>query len=282
MKRSRLIGIVCLLLGIVYFNCTSPSGLANNGGSEVVGKLVDKNGNAVNNAQVKAFKSVSNSDSFAFNRSVLSGPDGTYKFDELDSGFYNLVCKAQVGTDSLFANIYNVNNDTIAPPNQPAHQLNLGIDTMLPPGTISGRVHLDYDTAMSGVLCYIPGTSYNAVTGDSGNFKISKIPVGAYTVYFKFIGAELSFAQATILNIHVRSNLDTNIGIINMHLSGDGNPPTPLGLRSAYDSLTGKVVLSWDTVPIPNFKFFVVYRADSNMSPTGSNTGETASGQDNG
>jgi hypothetical protein len=95
---------------------------------------------------------------------------------------------------------------------------------------------------------------------DTGYFKMTNVPAGTYTVRF----SDNNFTDTQIQNIIVKSGDTTNIGTIKMYLSGTGNPPVPLELKSAFDTSSGIVTLGWDSVPIPDFKNFLVIRKDSN------------------
>lgn len=264
MKRTRLFGIACLALCNVFFLCTSPSNVAQNGGSEVVGTLVTKSGEEVIGAQVRAYKSIEGPDSFLFVHAVETGLNGRYSFDNLDSGLYYFECNARVGQDSLFALINNVNNDSIASPDQPRHVVDIGIDTMFPPGSISGKVHFDYGANMSGVSCYIPGTSFNALTDDTGAFKISNVPAGTYRVSFRYKGSNFSLNDTQFQNVVVQPTINTSIGTISMQLSGEGLPLKPLGLIFRYDTLTGQITVKWNRVLVPDFLKYEVFRQKSN------------------
>ena len=267
MNRIRLIGLMGLLLGICYFGCEKTLGpITNNntGGSEVVGTLVLKTGGPAKNAQVKAYKVLlgsTGSDSTVSTDSVLADTGGHYQFDNLSVGNYNFQCKAFASQDTFYGSIQSFHLDSVAPPKQPTIVYNIGIDTLYPPGSISGRVALNYGStaAMSGVLCAIPGTSYMATT-DTGYFIMTNVPAGTYAVRF----SDNNFADTQIQNIVVKSGDTTNIGTIKMYLSGSGIPPAPLELKSAFDTSSGIVTLGWDSVPIPDFKKFLIIRKDSN------------------
>jgi Kelch motif len=274
MKRTCLIGLTCLLLGIAYFHCTSPSSLSNNtGGSEVVGTLVLKTGGGpAKYAHVIANKVLL---SFAGMDtglkpvdSVVADSVGQYKFDGLAIGRYDFECKAYVNSDTFYGSIKDFNLTYFAPPNQPVFKDTVGTDTLYPPGSISGQVTVNYPVDLRHIYCNIPGMSYNANPDSTGIFKISNVPRGSYTVLFMYNGTDFSLADTQVKNIIVQSNSNTFIGIIKMYLSRVGDPPMPLGLTAVYDSLSGSVALSWGSVPVPDFRNFIILRENSN-SPAG-------------
>jgi hypothetical protein len=268
MKRAHLTGIACLLLGIVYFHCTSPSSIVNNntGGSEVVGTLVLKAGGAAKYAHVKAYTVVSSTGLDSLTDSTIADTVGNYQFDSLKIGRYDFECKAVSNQDTFYASIKDLHLDSVAPPKQAPYKYPLGVDTMYRPGSISGQVKVNYPVNLKHISCNISGTSYNATADDTGAFKISNIPKGTYAVSFMSTGTDFNVTDVQVQNIVVRPELDTNIGIIQMYLSGIGNPPMPLGFKYTYDTSAGQVILSWDTVPVPDFKNYLVIRQDSNFA----------------
>jgi N-acetylneuraminic acid mutarotase len=116
------------------------------------------------------------------------------------------------------------------------------------------------------ISCNISGTSYNATADDTGAFKISNIPKGTYAVSFMSIATDFSLADTQLNSIVVQSDSNTFIGIVKMYLSSIGDPPTPIGLKAIYDSLSGTVALIWGSVPVPDFKNFIIFRENSNSS----------------
>jgi len=271
MKRTHLTGIACLLLGIVNFWCEKTIGpITNNstGGSEVVGTLVLKTGGPAKDAQVIANRVLLDSagiDSLVFVKGVFADISGNYKFDSLDTGKYILACKAVNNQDTFYASI-NFHLDSVASPKQATFKDTIGVDTLYPPGSISGQVSVNYPVDLRHIIINIPGLSYNVYPDSNGTFKISNIPVDTYAVHFSYNGADFSLVDTQVKNIIVRSSLDSNIGLIKMHLSSTGDPPMPLGLTAIYDPLSGSIALSWGAVPVPDFRNFILWRENSNNS----------------
>jgi hypothetical protein len=68
-------------------------------------------------------------------------------------------------------------------------------------GNLSGTVtNANGGTPISGATITIEGTTYNAVTGSSGNYSISNIPIGEYTVHCEKTGYYSQVATTTIID----------------------------------------------------------------------------------
>jgi hypothetical protein len=110
MIRRRAIGLLCCLFAAGNFFCSPDSPqIVNNGGSEVVGKLVTVNNSPVNNARVFAYKAVPDTsvDSLPVD-TVFTNAQGDYAFTSLELGRYNLRAMGKYGSDSLVAFHYGV------------------------------------------------------------------------------------------------------------------------------------------------------------------------------
>ena len=54
-----------------------------------------------------------------------------------------------------------------------------------------GKIQVPADfTSSSGIIAFLPGTSFSAFTDSEGKFSISGVPVGTYTVSFTATGLE--------------------------------------------------------------------------------------------
>lgn len=62
-------------------------------------------------------------------------------------------------------------------------ELKLGSVLLKPTGSIQGKAQLYGMEEHSGIQLYIPGTSFSAETDTDGNFSISHVPQGLYTLY---------------------------------------------------------------------------------------------------
>jgi len=77
-------------------------------------------------------------------------------------------------------------------------------------GSISGRAYLQNATNNdnTGIMVYIPGTSFSAMTAADGSFTISGVPSGTYD----FLRAEKDgYRHSLLSNINVKSNASTTV-----------------------------------------------------------------------
>lgn len=105
---------------------------------------------------------------------VKADSDGNYSFKNLSAGSYSVYATSLNSTKAAY-NTVTVSDDT-------ATAVNLDLTAT---GSISGTVQLDSNTTGNGgISVYIGGTSYIAITDDTGAFTISNVPASseAYTL----------------------------------------------------------------------------------------------------
>ncbi len=254
--RRSLLLLACATAALLV-RC-SPTQIAGSGsGSEVVGFLVDGKGNRIAGATVVADTAQVQKDSTSIldtaglhRADTLSDAAGRFVLHHLDTtgGVYNIRCSYNKGAlVALIPDVKVVTFDT-----------DLGVDTMYPPGSISGRVVLGGGPD-AGVFCYVPGTSFIAMSNDTGGFTISGVPKGVYKVYFYFPG----YLVAVDSQVTVVSGQVTNVGATGLSLDPTGAPPPPAGLSATVDTADGIVRLSWDSVMVSDLVGYRVYRRDS-------------------
>lgn len=221
--------------------------------NELHGVLVAIDGNPVRGAKVKAVptgkQAAKRASSFsaADSDSVYTDEKGRYAFRNLGSRRYNLFGDFESGT--LVVLIPNVDRgDT-------SQELFVGTDTLRAPGRIRGRLMLG-DRGKDGVLVYVPGTSYVAVSDDSGRFILGGVPQGRHSVRYSAVG----FIIGPDTGVTVSSAATTDLP--DKRLAHDPNlpPPAPQGLRAVYDTLNERVRLTWDPVPVSDLEGYVIYR----------------------
>ena len=217
--------------------------------NEVYGVLVDERGNALAGAKVKIQPAGGGlgKASAADPDSMLTNAQGKYSFRDLDTGTYEVSGDYQSGSlVSLRAGI--------AVPDTGV-RVDLGADTLRPPGRIRGRLLLG-DQGKGGALCYVPGTSYLAISDDSGFCLLSGVPQGVYRVAYSAPG----FLIPADSGVEVLSTRTTPLPDKRLEYDPAQSPPAPTGLRAAYDTARETVTLFWDAVPVSDLEGFVVYR----------------------
>ncbi len=154
---------------------------------------------------------------------AVTDEEGTFKIADLEEGSYTVTAQKN---DALAASETGIIVTT-----KDVTQVDI---TLTATGNIAGTVTLDgQPTGNGGTFVVVDGTSYMAVTSDSGDYTISKIPVGTgYSVTFYHDG----FSQVSISSIEVTAAGTTDPG------SG-----SPTNLISETGTITGTVTLDGQT-----------------------------------
>ena len=138
---------------------------ANHAGIQVT--LVSSDGIVAYDSQISS-RSRSN---VAVMKNVVTSESGEYSFEKVKEGVYTIYASSDDSTEkAVLTNVVVQANQVVT-----AADLNLTAT-----GSICGRVTLDSkEDENLGITVVIAGTSYMAVTDDSGNFTIFDIPAGA-------------------------------------------------------------------------------------------------------
>jgi hypothetical protein len=223
----------------------------------VYGVLVDELGTPVAGAKVKALTASPGvgKRSAAGPDSVLTDAKGKYRFAKLAVGEYDLLGDFQAGKLVVLIPRIGVSD--------PAKPHNVGKDTLRASGGI--RAHLlRAGRGAAGVLCFVPGTSFLAISDDSGSCLIDRLPRGRYTVRYSLSG----FAIASDSGVGVSSGLITDLPAKSLVLDTALPPPPPASLEAAYDTLREEVRLRWSSVDVADLQGYVVYRkGPGDLSP---------------
>src|SRR5262245_10458064 len=89
------------------------------------------------------------------------------------------------------------------------------------PGAIAGTVQVGCAADAPGVLVYIPGRSFVAITGPSGDFELSSVPPGTYILHVEVASPATS---TELTNVIVSSSQTTNVGLITIDDVTDTDP----------------------------------------------------------
>ena len=101
--------------------------------------------------------------------------------------------------------------------------INIGTLVLQSVGQVSGQVTLSNESVHNGTDIYIPGTSYQAVSDVSGNYLITGIPEGTYTLYFGHAG----YYDQSATTINVTANQEFVVDQVIL----DPIPEYKLGLK---------------------------------------------------
>jgi formylglycine-generating enzyme required for sulfatase activity len=105
--------------------------------------------------------------------SAIADENGWYVLDGIPNGTYSLRSMLVDGGETLSA---------IVPLVSFMKKTFVGVDTLHRPGAISGQILVHGENDRRGITCYIPGTSFIAISDSLGNFKITHVPGGMYSV----------------------------------------------------------------------------------------------------
>ena len=102
--------------------------------------------------------------------STVTENDGSYKFNNLEAGTYTIYAASSYSSEkAVFTNVVVRSAETTI-----AESLKL-----VATGSITGTITLDgTTTGNTGFLVFVAGTSFMAMTDDSGNYTISGVPAG--------------------------------------------------------------------------------------------------------
>jgi hypothetical protein len=236
---------------LVALSCTSTPTQASRqpggSGTETVGILVDPKGHPLASAKIAAFPVAgATSDSLAApETTAVTNASGIYTFVKLPIGSYRCLAAS---SDSAFVGIFS-----FARPD--TDSLYLGTDTLYPPGKIAGVV-IDAEATMNGTTVYLPGTSYLAMSDDTGRFTLGNVPPGTYRVYFLHAGNSLGKDS----NVIVLSNQVTSLPPMRLAVDPAAPPPAPKNLRCTFDTTAGVVTLMWDPVYVSDLDGYSIHR----------------------
>ena len=250
MKRFFIASSLVISVFVLFLCCSDGPTVSTFGGSgteTVGGILVDSLGNPVNNAFVRVAPADTASSTEFWD---VTNKDGEYLIEKIKAGIYSLEGFTQDSSLVIIIDSILYINDSV--------KLDLGIDTMWAPGSISGRVLVD-SSVTAGVSIYIPGTSYDAHSDDSGYFIISFILAGTYNVYYEYPG----YLRGIDTNVSVSSGSTTQLDTKNLSLDPNDKPPRPRYINANYDTTTGTVLLSWEKVTVSDLLGYNVYRRDT-------------------
>ena len=217
------------------------------------GALFEKSGAPVQGARVTLFPAGEDTaKSLAASRITFTDAGGAYRFDSLRFDTYNMtaVYVALGSGDTIVASNLTIEIT------KAMRNVQVGADTLRGPGAISARV-LFQGNPVEEALCYVPGTSYLALTDDAGRCLLSGIPPGRYRLSFKADGYQTEKAKDTAT---VATGDTVLLGEVELRLDDKLAPPKPNGLTATFDTLSLKVTLSWSRVPAEDLEGYALFR----------------------
>jgi hypothetical protein len=154
--------------------------------------------------------------------STLTDRNGCYRFNNLKSNIYSIEAEKIDGADTL-----SMRRSLVIF----IESVDVGWDTLRLPGSIKGKIVVPSGERAKGITCYLPGTSYIAITNDTGGFRISGIPAGTYSLSI----ISTRFNDTTLYGIQVNPNQETDKGNITLSLDRSKNEHNVWGI---FDTTT--------------------------------------------
>lgn len=135
----------------------------------------------------------------------ITDSSGVFTFQDVAPGNYNLIAKKDKTLGGIRRNL------AVGPR---ASLLPTDLELLLTAtGDVVGQIQVPADFAnRSGVIVFLPGTSYAAYTDENGAFAISGVPVGSYSVLFTAPG----LARARLDNIAVAAGQIVTLPLVTL------------------------------------------------------------------
>ncbi len=135
----------------------------------------------------------------------VTDESGAFAFQNVTPGYYNLVARKDRNIGGIRRNLAVGLQASTMPAD-----LELLLTAT---GEINGQVAVPADfSGSSGVVAFVPGTSYAAYTDENGAFAITGVPVGSYSVLFSAPG----LAKGRVDNISVGAAQATTLPLITL------------------------------------------------------------------
>ena len=244
---STLIVLFCLT--VLYLTCTGVSYRGGTCTETIGGIMVDTLSNPVEGAIVE----ISSKTDTTNTGLDTTDEHGRFSIKNIKAGVYSLFGYT-VDTSLIVRDTINYDNDQ--------DSLDLGEITMQGPGCIAGHVTLNGEKK-HGVHVYIPGSSFGAFSGDSGEFIISRLDKGIYKIYYEYSGYIIGSDVGVVVNFTDTTRLQTK----NLLLDTIGSPPEPKMLSAEYDTSKGIVFLRWTPVAVGDLSKYEIFRSKDNGKP---------------
>lgn len=126
--------------------------------------------------------------------------DGSYLFENLEPGTYTVYAASTYSSEKAVCTnvVVRAEETTVAE-----------IMNLTATGTITGKITKDGNTTgNTGFLVFVAGTSYMAITDDTGNYKISDVPAGSG---YQLVATKSGVIHIIKTNVKVNANASTSI-----------------------------------------------------------------------
>ena len=112
---------------------------------------------------------------------TTTNQDGYYEFPKVLIGDYTIIATNSQSVERAALTQATVSN---------ASSITLQTLQLTPTGSLSGQITLEGTAVPEGIMVYLLGTNYVAMTDDQGNYTFTGVPVGTYALMATFDGFE--------------------------------------------------------------------------------------------
>ena len=247
LRRKIAISVLSTIIAILTFNSCSQQEIAPEPKLGSIAGTVsylnadDNSGILLTLDKTDGIRTIANSDnSKAVAGMCYSNPDGSFSFNDLEPGTYTVYASSNDSLEkAVSVNVVVRELETTV----------LEALQLTATGSISGRVKVDNSlNGNSGFLVFVAGTSFMAMTDDSGNYCISGVPAGSGYTLVVSKGNYISSEVRTV-EVQARATKDAGISYIRRNDVLDGNGmifPNTLVWKGSFassDELTNPVTL---------------------------------------
>jgi hypothetical protein len=226
-RYAAVVAVSAMLFFAVHCGNLNPANTSEVGNPKLSGHLIDgRTKTPADSAMVRLYPVYLNKMAKALGKvastapaidSTLTDRNGYYRFGSLQNSIYSVEAELIDGADTL-----SMRHPYVLF----IGDMDLGWDTLRLPGSIKGKIVVPSGESAKGITCYLPGTSYIAITNDTGGFRITGIPAGTYSLSI----TSTRFNDTTLYGIQVNPNRETDKGNITLSLDRSKNEHNVWGI----------------------------------------------------
>ena len=239
-NRSIVFGVLVILTIVLVVSCTQNPTIDTQQNGSIFGKVLysnseDHSGIVLTLDKTDGLRAISKSDgSRAIISMVNSKSDGSFSFQNLEAGTYTIYASSNDSVEkAVSTNVVVRSSETVT-----VDDLNLTAT-----GSISGYVTLDgASTGNTGFLVFLSGTSYVAVTNDSGYYCMTGVPAGEN---YELVISKGSYISSNVTSCSVSAHVMNNAGIRNILSSDMDSGSSSLVWKGCYDEAPSNPGLHW-------------------------------------
>ncbi len=172
----------------------------------IAGALVNDGNNPAQQVKVQLYPVASSetTESTTPLKETKTDEQGKFSFEGLASANYFVIAESASGFRAQISAAVGTDQDK-----------NIGTLVLKMTGNIFGKVILAQQKSADGVSVYVPGTSYIAISNTQGDFKLSNVPEGIYSVKYSKNG----FSEIVASDIRVTAQKTTTLNNVTLGIA---------------------------------------------------------------